>query len=221
MPKKIKTREPNEKWCCGCQLFQPKSNFHVDKTRKSGIASWCKSCRKNHSLIDDVKKVTKERWRHICETGGLSFWSNKLGRRIKLYCSSNAIRQKYLRDPNCFYCRTPLKPIETHIDHMIPKSKGGSDLIINLVISCSDCNRLKHTRSVDDFLIFIQTYLVRFANKAEDQNKFSDCRERLNERAFIMSKRCESPISWENNHETLTEMINEQRQEVLWSLEVA
>jgi hypothetical protein len=43
----------------------------------------------------------------------------------------------------CVYCgRTPPEVI-LEVDHILPKSKNGSDDINNLVTSCSDCNRGK------------------------------------------------------------------------------
>ena len=38
------------------------------------------------------------------------------------------------------------------IDHVIPRSKGGSDIPQNLVFCCAECNFLKNNRDVDWFL---------------------------------------------------------------------
>lgn len=45
----------------------------------------------------------------------------------------------------CIYCGrdSVQKDIKLHIDHIIPRSKGGSDDINNLVTSCSECNLTK------------------------------------------------------------------------------
>jgi 5-methylcytosine-specific restriction endonuclease McrA len=42
----------------------------------------------------------------------------------------------------CVYCRTPLKK-GYHADHIIPISKGGSNWISNIQLTCSDCNHRK------------------------------------------------------------------------------
>ena len=48
----------------------------------------------------------------------------------------------------CYYCSKvlSLRPNAENfatLDHVVPKSKGGSNGMRNLVISCSECNREK------------------------------------------------------------------------------
>ncbi len=43
----------------------------------------------------------------------------------------------------CFYCTKPLTWSEKTIDHVIPRSKGGSNQVWNFVISCEPCNSNK------------------------------------------------------------------------------
>lgn len=50
----------------------------------------------------------------------------------------------------CVYCDAEPKKIE--IDHVIPRSKNGSDRVSNLVPSCHECNQRKGNRSIEDFL---------------------------------------------------------------------
>ncbi|WP_122032948.1 HNH endonuclease [Aliivibrio sp. EL58] len=61
------------------------------------------------------------------------------------------------RDKNrCVYCgKDLLSDFESFMsaeeDHLIPKSKGGSDLPSNIVTSCNVCNRLKHNFVAEGF----------------------------------------------------------------------
>lgn len=52
----------------------------------------------------------------------------------------------------CHYCHVELK-IESgwHIEHKIPRSRGGTDLPDNLVASCAPCNMKKRNKTPDEF----------------------------------------------------------------------
>lgn len=63
------------------------------------------------------------------------------------------MREKILaRDElTCVYSGVPLKPWEAEIDHIIPRSKGGSNKPENLAIIAKHLNALKAELSVQDF----------------------------------------------------------------------
>lgn len=53
---------------------------------------------------------------------------------------------------HCAYCGNGLDPFYGwEIEHMIPRSRGGSDDLANLVPACTRCNRLKGTRTPHEF----------------------------------------------------------------------
>ena len=49
----------------------------------------------------------------------------------------------------CAYCGAENVPLE--IDHIVPKSRGGSDRVSNLTISCRDCNLAKGNKTAAEF----------------------------------------------------------------------
>jgi len=51
----------------------------------------------------------------------------------------------------CVYCGAKDTPLE--VEHIVPKSKGGSNRISNLTLACKACNLLKGDRDIKDFLI--------------------------------------------------------------------
>ena len=53
-------------------------------------------------------------------------------------------------DRTCAYCGAHNTPLE--IDHIHPKSQGGSDRVSNLTIACHDCNQRKGNRPLTEFL---------------------------------------------------------------------
>jgi 5-methylcytosine-specific restriction endonuclease McrA len=50
----------------------------------------------------------------------------------------------------CAYCHATGVPLT--IDHVRPRSQGGSDRVSNLVLACAPCNQKKNSRSVEEFL---------------------------------------------------------------------
>jgi hypothetical protein len=40
----------------------------------------------------------------------------------------------------CHYCRVPLEPETTTVDHVWPYAYGGPSMVANLVLACPPCN---------------------------------------------------------------------------------
>ncbi len=58
-----------------------------------------------------------------------------------------------LRDGNkCVYCGKSGKRTKLEMEHVVPKSKGGSDRYDNRVASCKECNDKKGNKSLEEFL---------------------------------------------------------------------
>jgi 5-methylcytosine-specific restriction endonuclease McrA len=49
----------------------------------------------------------------------------------------------------CTYCGTTTVPLE--VEHIVPKSRGGSDRVSNLTIACRACNQAKGDRTAEEF----------------------------------------------------------------------
>lgn len=52
---------------------------------------------------------------------------------------------------HCAYCGCKLKLEQMTIDHVIPKSNGGTKDIKNLMPCCPDCNNYKSSLGIKDF----------------------------------------------------------------------
>ena len=66
-----------------------------------------------------------------------------LGYEVRQY-----LLEKFKR--TCVYCQATDKPF--NLDHFHPKSRGGSDRVSNLVLSCVDCNEAKGNKLPAEFL---------------------------------------------------------------------
>lgn len=53
-------------------------------------------------------------------------------------------------DRKCAYCGKENVPLE--VEHIIPKSNGGSNRVSNLTIACKPCNKKKGNKDIRDFL---------------------------------------------------------------------
>jgi 5-methylcytosine-specific restriction endonuclease McrA len=82
---------------------------------------------------------------------------------LKGYELREYLLQKF--DHSCVYCGATDVPLE--IDHVRPKSQGGSDRASNLVVSCVDCNREKGSQPAQEFV--------------EDEEKLDWIKSRQNE----------------------------------------
>jgi len=66
------------------------------------------------------------------------------------------------QEGKCFYCKAVLGTGRGswHADHYIPLSKGGSNAISNIVITCPTCNRKKHNKLPHDWTKELPTHLT-------------------------------------------------------------
>lgn len=78
------------------------------------------------------------------EISGIEYQQGELlGYEIREY-----LLEKFNR--TCVYCGKKNVPLE--IEHVVPKSKGGTNRVSNLVIACHGCNQAKSNLSVEQFL---------------------------------------------------------------------
>jgi 5-methylcytosine-specific restriction endonuclease McrA len=59
-------------------------------------------------------------------------------RGLCLYCGKKIARRRTLRG--------------THLDHMVPVSRGGADSAANVAFACADCDQKKHDSTAEEFL---------------------------------------------------------------------
>lgn len=86
----------------------------------------------------DTQKIQKP------EISGAEYQQGELwGYEVREY-----LLEKWQR--TCVYCDAKDLPLE--VEHIIPKSKGGSNRVSNLTLSCKKCNVKKGNQSVENFV---------------------------------------------------------------------
>lgn len=135
--------------CKGC-----KSRFFDDNEVEYGL-DYCSHClpRVVNCPVCCVVKVTKRQSElaiRVCDDC-----------RMKYHAFPNRyliLRFKTLERDNfiCRYCgRSPItdQSVELHCDHIIPRSKGGEDSLLNFVTACRECNSGKMDVMLDEMMI--------------------------------------------------------------------
>lgn len=81
----------------------------------------------------------------------------------------------------CQYCGRTIPDVVLHIDHIKPVSKGGTNDIMNLITSCSECNLGKGARELSDDSVIKkqQKQLKLLADKNEQLEMMLKWRDEL------------------------------------------
>ena len=74
--------------------------------------------------------------------------------RLKGGITFEELKTLYYSTDKCYYCGKEVKPftVDKQIEHKIPISKGGTNNIKNLVISCKACNSGKREKTDAEYL---------------------------------------------------------------------
>lgn len=67
-------------------------------------------------------------------------------KRVKVYAKTNG---------HCAYCGDNLCEEDFAVDHVYPRSLGGSNHIDNLMPSCHSCNASKGTKTLDHYRMYL------------------------------------------------------------------
>ena len=143
-----KTLLEKKKHCYNCKLIKNLFEFGLDKNALDKHTSMCSVCR----VV--VQREERRSQRHFCNKCGneKSIRVSRVGdwRRHCNFCFLKKVRKnKPLRlrfrlltkyNFTCQYCGRKPPECVLHIDHLLPKSKGGELEEKNLIVACAECN---------------------------------------------------------------------------------
>jgi len=116
------------------------------ESRIANIETWVKRIRKLGSVTGISQELVKFDLQQMQnpEISGVEYQRGELlGFEVKEY-----LLHKWGR--KCAYCGIENVPFE--IEHILARSKGGSNRVSNLCLSCHSCNQAKGNKSVEEFL---------------------------------------------------------------------
>ena len=97
------------------------------------------------------------------EISGVEYQQGQLaGYEVREYLLEKHGRQ-------CAYCGVKNVPLE--IEHIVPRSKGGSNRVGNLTLACNSCNTAKGTMKVEEFLAGKPEVLTRVKHRVSSTLK--------------------------------------------------
>lgn len=163
-------RNANLKRCPKCGEYKPSTSayFHRDKNSKDNYAHACKTCEaayhhqwylthknqareKSKNWRKEHREQDRQRARSYHQNHKAEYKVRTQNYRARKYAAEGThdnddiIAQLNRQKRRCYYCGKHLKD-KYHADHVIPLSRGGSDDLSNLVITCPQCNHSKNDR---------------------------------------------------------------------------
>lgn len=79
-----------------------------------------------------------------------------------------------IQNKKCALCGDELSMDKhTHVDHILPKSKGGKDEIDNYQIVCNKCNYAKRDLSTEEFILLCLKISARYQHKYLSQEEIT------------------------------------------------
>lgn len=134
----------------------PSLQSRVDNilTWVSRLAKFCSITGISQELVRfDLQKLENP------EISGIEYQQGELqGYEVREY-----LLEKWNRE--CVYCSVKDVPLE--IEHIKPRSKGGSNKISNLTLACHECNQDKGNQEIEDFLSGKPNLLKRIQSKTK------------------------------------------------------
>lgn len=130
------------KTCTSCERELHIENFHKGKAR-------CRECRKTENALFYLESINKEGGRDRWKSYWLTGYRNRTAKKPKRIRRVRVVKLRPMRlrfrvlnrcNFACVYCGRKSVEAKLQIDHVIPKSKGGTNEESNLVAACWECN---------------------------------------------------------------------------------
>ncbi|GJL52939.1 MAG: hypothetical protein NPIRA02_00710 [Nitrospirales bacterium] len=115
------------------------------KSRIDNVLNWTRKIRNRLPVTSIVMELVRFDTQKLLtpEIAGVEYQHGELfGYEVREY-----LLEKWNR--TCAYCQKTNVPLE--IEHLIPRSRGGSDRVGNLTVACTKCNQRKGQQTASEF----------------------------------------------------------------------
>jgi ATP adenylyltransferase len=115
-----------------------------------------------------LRLLCEQRMQEFIQARGLDTWGYRLG---ELDPVPDSVRYLVLRAAKnrCALCGITTKEAVLHVDHIIPRSRGGTNDLANLQALCAQCNQAKSNKDDTDFR--------ELPLEHDPECRFCECRE--------------------------------------------
>ena len=121
----------------------------------------------------------------LCRSCGYQKWKGKLFTMMK-HSQLEWERKFFTMGRCCYYCGVPLTLKQATKDHMQPRTRGGSDDLLNIVPACWPCNRRKNTMTAEEFRSKFSTICTASTvNSSLKSDSVTLCYEEKNEPGLL------------------------------------
>lgn len=131
------------------------------QSRVENISTWVERLRKLCPLVALSQELLKfdTQLMQNSDISGIQYQQGTLaGYELREYLLEKWNRQ-------CAYCQ--VKDVPLQIEHIVPRSKGGSNRVSNLCLACTQCNQKKGNQDIKDFLALEPDLLKQVLGQAK------------------------------------------------------
>jgi 5-methylcytosine-specific restriction endonuclease McrA len=151
------------KWCYGCEVEKPLSEFSKDKTKKDGYHTRCNDCHRASSRAYRDAHIEEERAKSRAKNAAINWPEYYVQHKLKMLAKHAVYRARkkaarigkvsYKRILErdgyvCHICKGIIDPKDLHFDHVIPLSRGGSHSEENIKPAHKLCNIRKSNKLI-------------------------------------------------------------------------
>ena len=97
-----------------------------------------------------LRQMCEQKMQEYIQNRGMAIWDYRLGERDPV---PDSLYYRVLKDSGgrCALCGATKKEQPLHVDHILPRSRGGKNELENLQVLCSKCNLAKSNKDDTDF----------------------------------------------------------------------